>query len=116
MAVGVSTGTGSGPPRPVPVPFDTPLYDAGIDSGDTIKTIDGQPATMAAWNAIANRKPGEQVTLGVVRRGGAVANRIITLKQDPLARQAVPVESQPGANLTAAQKAFRDNWLATRVQ
>src|SRR5262249_11150071 len=42
-ASGLAVGT-PGPnavPRQVPVPFDTPLYEAGIDSGDTIKSIDG---------------------------------------------------------------------------
>src|SRR5262249_47930357 len=55
-------GLSVGGPRRDPVPFHTPLYDAGIDSGDTIKTIDGEPATMTAWNAIANRKAGDKVT------------------------------------------------------
>jgi predicted metalloprotease with PDZ domain len=110
LTVGVGGPTGGGPPRPSPVPFDTPLYDAGIDSGDTIKTIDDHPATSAEWNAIANKKPGEQVTLGVMRRGGEMIRRTITLKQDPNARQVVSVE-----NLSAAQKAFRDSWLASKV-
>jgi predicted metalloprotease with PDZ domain len=116
LAVGAPPAGLGGPPRLVPVPFDTPLYEAGIDSGDTIKTIDGQPATLTAWNAIANRKPGEQVRLGVVRRDGASLTRIATLKQDPVARQPVFAESQPGASLTAAQKTFRDDWLATKVK
>src|SRR5262245_56372770 len=49
LAVGVGGGTRGGGGRPSPVPFNTPLYEAGIDGGDTIKTIDGQPATIAAW-------------------------------------------------------------------
>ncbi len=110
LAVGVG-GPNAGPPRPSPVPFDTPLYEAGIDSGDTIRTIDGQPATSAAWSAIGSRKPGDKVVLGVMRRGGELITRTITLKQDPTARQVVPMQS-----LSAAQKAFRDSWLATKVK
>jgi len=114
-ANGLAVGLGGeffpgGPPRPSPVPFNTPLYDAGIDIGDTIKTIDGQPATSSGWTAIANKKPGDQVTLTVMRRGGELLTRTITLKQDPTARQVV---SMP--NLSPAQKAFRDAWLASRV-
>ena len=110
------TETGNGlavgvPPRPSPVPFNTPLYDAGIDSGDTIKTIDGQSANQAAWNAIGNRKPGDQVTLGVMRRGGEMITKTVILKQDPNARQVVPMD-----NMSPAQKAFRDNWLASKVK
>jgi predicted metalloprotease with PDZ domain len=112
-ASGLAIGT-PGPnavPRQVPVPFDTPLYDAGIDSGDTIKSIDGQPATLAMWNAIGNRKAGEQITLSIVRRGGEVFTRTVTLKQDPTAMGIVSVE-----NPSNSQKAFRDNWLASKAK
>ena len=97
--------------RPSPVPFNTPLYEAGIDAGDTVKTIDGQQATSAAWNSIANKKPGDQVSLTVMRRGGEMITRTITLKQDPAARQIVSMQ-----NLSPAQQAFRDSWLATKVK
>ena len=87
LAVGVGGGgRGGGGGRTSQVPFNTPIYDAGIDSGDIIKTIDGQPATMATWTAIGNKKPGEQVTLVVMRRGGAMVTKTITLKQDPSAQ------------------------------
>jgi predicted metalloprotease with PDZ domain len=111
LVVGLGGPTGGGPPRPSPVPFNTPLYDAGIDSGDTIKTIDGQPATASTWAAIADKKPGDRVSLGVTRRGGETITRTITLKQDPTARQVIVME-----NLSAAQKAFRDSWFATKVK
>jgi len=107
---------GGGGARPSPIPFDTPVYDAGIDSGDVIRTIDGQPATMAAWNAIAARKPGEKVSVGVRRRDGSLVAKTITVKQDPTAQQIVPVETfQQGPGLTPSQKAFRDAWLSTKV-
>ena len=106
---------GAGGPRPSPVPFNTPVYDAGIDSGDVIKTIDGQPATLATWNAIATRKPGDSVLVGVMRRDGVLVMRTITVKQDPTAQSVVPLESLPGGSLTPAQKSFRDAWLASKV-
>jgi predicted metalloprotease with PDZ domain len=94
-----------------PVAFNTPLYEAGIDSGDTIKTIDGQPATMARWEAIGNRKPGERVALVVMRRDGSTVSKSVTLRSDPTAQQVTPVES-----LTPAQTAFRRAWLETKVR
>jgi len=115
LAVGLASGRGGGG-RPSPVPFNTPLYDAGVDSGDIITLIDGQPATTAAWRAIAQKKPGDQVTLVIVRRGGATVTRTVIAKQDPNVQQVVPVETLPGGTLSAAQKAFRDQWLASRVK
>jgi predicted metalloprotease with PDZ domain len=111
LLVGVGGRNTGGPVRPTPVPFNTPLYDAGIDSGDTIRTIDGQSATMAAWSAIGNKKPGDQVTIGVMRRGGEMITKKVTLKQDPTARQVTTVQ-----NLSPIQKAFRDSWLASAIK
>jgi len=51
------------------------------------------------------------VTLVVLRRGGATVTRNVILTQDPTVQQVVPIE-----NLTQAQKAFRDSWLATKVR
>jgi predicted metalloprotease with PDZ domain len=114
LAVGVGGGRGGG--RSSPVPFNTPLYDAGIDSGDVIRTIEGQQATTAAWGAIGNRKPGDQVTLGIVRRDGSTVSKNVTLRRDPSALQVVPIESQPGGTLSDAQKTFRDAWLSSKVR
>lgn len=110
LAVGIVAQNGGFPSRPFPVPFDTPLYNAGIDSGDIIRTIDGQPATSARWNATSEMKPGGSVKLVVVRRGGEVITKTITLIQDPTARRIVAME-----NPSPAQRAFRQNWLGTKV-
>jgi predicted metalloprotease with PDZ domain len=107
---------GGGGFRLSPIPFDTPVYDAGIDAGDVVKTIDGQPATVMAWNAIASKRPGETAAVGVMRRGGTLVAKTITVKQDPTAQSVVPVESLPGRSLTAAQLAFRQAWLSTKVK
>ena len=111
LAVGVGAPfVAGGPPRPLSVPFNTPLYEAGIDIGDTIKTIDGQPATSAAWQAIGSKRPSDQVTLGILRRGGETIQRTITLRDDPTVRVSAI------QNPSAAQKAFRDSWLATKAK
>jgi predicted metalloprotease with PDZ domain len=112
LAVGASNNRGGGT---APVPFNTPIYDAGIDMGDVIKTIGGQPATIVAWNAISNKRPGEQVSVALMRRGGQAVTKTITVKQDPTAQQVLPIESQ-GGSLSAAQRAFREAWLGSKVK
>ena len=67
----------------VPVAFDTPLYDAGVDEDDVITKIDDQAPTLAAWRAIAQRKPGDTVTLVVRRRDGKLVTTTAKLVADP---------------------------------
>src|SRR5262245_36185395 len=74
------------------VPFGTPLYEAGVDLDDVITQIDGQPATPAAWNGLAQRKPGDSVTLAVRRRDGRMVTTKATLAEDPRIL-VVPVEA-----------------------
>ena len=97
-----------------PTPFGTPAYDAGLDVGDAIVTIDDQPATSSLWNNLRNRKPGDVVKLTIRRRDGAVVNKTMTLKADPTL-EVVPVE-QAGGTLTESQKLFRDSWFGTKVK
>ena len=110
LEVGGGGGRGGRGGPASPVPFNTPLYAAGVDEGDVITTINGQPATMAAWQAIGQGKPGDKVALGLLRRDGVTATKTATLVQDP-ALQMVSVDSPTGA-----QKAFREAWLGTRVK
>jgi C-terminal processing protease CtpA/Prc len=93
------------------VPFNTPLYEAGVDSGDIIGTIDGQPATEVRWKDLSSRRPGEQVTIGVVRRDGTSITRTIAVKADPTANGVVSMEA-----INAAQRAFRSAWLGTKIE
>jgi predicted metalloprotease with PDZ domain len=108
-AAGLRVGTG---PSSL-VPFGTPAYAAGIDAGDVIVSIDGKPATRAAWDTSRRGAPGHRLSLVVERRDGRRANVVVTLQADP-SLQIVPAESR-GA-LTPAQAAFRSAWLATRVR
>jgi predicted metalloprotease with PDZ domain len=94
-------------------PFGTPVYAAGIDSGDVVTRIGGEPATEALWNGLRQRKPGEQVAIQIRRRDGRLIERLLTVAEDP-SLQIVPVE-QGGGALTAAQAAFRRQWLGTKV-
>ncbi len=93
------------------VPFGTPAYAAGLDAGDTILSIAGRPATLAAWRALAERKPGDTVALSVRPVGGDTSTRTLTLAADP-ALQVVDL----GGSMTPAERAFRGAWLGTKVK
>lgn len=104
-------GRGGGAGAKMPVAFNAPLYKAGVDFGDVITTIDGQPATMDSWAALTTRAAGAQVKLGILRRGGLVANGTLTIEADPNLSIA-----DLGPNLTDAQRSFREAWLGSRVK
>jgi len=109
LTVGGGGGRGGG--RGGLVNFGTPAYQAGLDSGDVIVSIDGAPATMAGWSGLSQKAPGTTVTLGIRRRDGATTTRTMTLGQDP-SLQIVDL----GASISPEQKAFRDAWLGTKVK
>lgn len=95
------------------VPFGSPLYDAGVDRGDVIVSVEGDRATRAAWTALARRRPGESVAIEIRRRDGRTVDAILVLADDPWL-VAVPAE-QAGGSLTPEQRAFRDAWLGSRA-
>ena len=96
------------------VAFGTPLYDAGVDSGDIIVSIDERPATMAAWTAIGSRQPGQRVTLTVRRRDGKTVTTTVTVTADPQVQ--IISRENAGGSLTAAERAFREAWFGSRVK
>jgi predicted metalloprotease with PDZ domain len=109
LTIGGSSGRGGG--RGGLVNFGTPAYQAGLDSGDTIVSIDGAPATVAVWSALSQKAAGTPVSLVIRRRDGSTATRTMTLGQDPSLEVA-----DLGASMSPAQKAFREAWLGTRVK
>ena len=88
------------------VPFGTPAYAAGLETEDVVRTLDGQKATVEAWNGLHDRKPGDTVKLVVVSRDGVARDVILTLQSDPALEL-----SDLGSAMTAAQRAFRKAWL-----
>jgi predicted metalloprotease with PDZ domain len=92
--------------------YGTPLYEAGIDEGDVVLTIDGQPASLRTWTALAERRPGERVSFRVRRRDGTIVATVAELAADPRV-EVVPAE-RGGAPLTDAQRSFRQAWLGSR--
>jgi predicted metalloprotease with PDZ domain len=94
------------------VPFNTPAYAAGLDAGDHIVSIDGQPATRAGWEALRRGVPGDRHTFVIERRNGHRVTTMLTLGDDPALR-IVPLETR--APLSAQQRAFREAWLSSRI-
>ncbi len=84
----------------------SPLYEAGVASGDVIVSIGNTPirddASLAA--ALAGAKPGDSAPITFISRGQTL-NAQITFASDP--RLEVVVDSAPNA--------LRDAWLTSRA-
>jgi len=98
-----------------PILIGTPLYDAGLDRGDHITSLDGRAvATDAEFRAaIAAHKPGDKVMIGYDNRAGH-RDASMTIEENP-ALQVVTFEDA-GMTPTDQQLAFRAKWLSTRQQ
>ncbi len=105
---------GGGARVTAPVPFDSWLYKAGIERDDLIISIDDMKLTTAAAleELLGRHKPGDQVRIRFVRRGGETLNGILVLEEDP--RFETGSGRTVGGTLTDAQKQFRDHWLGSR--
>nr|UXE46017.1 hypothetical protein Hi04_10k_c554_00016 [uncultured bacterium] len=64
---------------------DSPAKRAGIKPGDVVVAIDGKPVVYVAQfqEAVAFRKPGEEVTVTVMRKGGARSEIKVRLTAAP---------------------------------
>ena len=93
------------------VPMGSPAFDAGLDREDVIVAVGGMAVTSEAElrKRLAQGKPGDELPISFERHGERVSSTI-RLAQDPR-REVVPAEDA-GQTLTAAQKRFRDAWLA----
>jgi predicted metalloprotease with PDZ domain len=96
------------------VAWGTPAFDAGLEQGDLITSLNGQTFTGGIGQAFAKQKPGDTVAIEFTRRTGATGTAAITLRENP-ALEAVPLESG-GGTLSADQKAFRQAWLGARLR
>lgn len=84
----------------------SPLYRAGIESGDRIMSIAGVQASEQndADDILAAYKPGDKVEVMLLRRGEEL-KREVTLSEDPSVRTVIADDS------TDAQQALRSSWL-----
>jgi predicted metalloprotease with PDZ domain len=87
----------------------TPLYEAGIDAGDELVSVDGQKIRNSSdfSNWLAGKKPGDKASL-VIRHRGKEATIEMTLKESP------DIVIQQLAGATEAQLAKRKAWLQSQ--
>ena len=93
---------------------DSPLYNAGLDTGDRIERFDGKTlknaADLAAW--LDKHQPGDRVTLQVQSRG-APKTVALTLTENP-SLEVVTFE-KAGQPVTSAIQQFRASWLGSKA-
>jgi predicted metalloprotease with PDZ domain len=98
-----------------PVPSGSPASLAGLAQDDELERVAGKPIVSAESlrAALRGRRPGDEVELVYRRRGGQVVTARVRLDEDPRL-ELVPME-RAGLPLSAARRAFRERWLASRV-
>ena len=92
----------------------SPLYQAGLERGDRIISVNGSAITgnTTAENVLEKHKPGEILTLHVQSRGGERDTRI-TLSEDP--QLEIVTFEEAGQAVTPEIKAFREAWLGSKA-
>ena len=93
----------------------SPAYEAGLDVGDVILTVDGKEVkdSPTYTSILEGKKPGDKVTYTYKNRTGN-HEATVTLQENP-AYEVVTYETA-GKELSAAQKEFRNKWLSTKVK
>jgi len=92
----------------------TPLYEAGLDIGDQIVSVDGKPTkTVKELNEVLqSHKPGEQVEL-VYNHRREEKKTNLTFAENP--SLSVILLEATGQNLSGDQTAFRKSWLESKT-
>ncbi len=90
----------------------SPLYEAGLDRGDEIIRIGRfKIDDKGDWKrALKRHKPGDTATITYHQRGSEKKS-LITFTEDETLEIVAIEEGDDDAELTDAQKAFRDAWL-----
>jgi predicted metalloprotease with PDZ domain len=93
----------------------SPAYDAGLDYGCILVSIDGVVIKdqAALNNATDTHKPGDTINVTYSYYGEEKTTKL-TLSENP-ALEIVSIE-KTGGTLTPAMQTFRDNWLNTQVK
>jgi predicted metalloprotease with PDZ domain len=95
------------------VPFDSPAFAAGLEREDRLLSIGGAAATTESnvREAIARRKPGDEMSIVFERRGGERVSATLRLVADPRV-EIVPIE-ETGRMPSGAQRGFRKAWFGS---
>jgi predicted metalloprotease with PDZ domain len=93
----------------------SPLYQAGLDRGDRIVSLDGKPMTSPAdvEAVLAAHKPGDRVNVTYESRG-ETRNGVLTLaERDQLE---IVTYEKAGMPVTEEMKQLRERWLGSQVK
>lgn len=93
-----------------PAPFGSPAYEAGLAQDDVLEEVDGQRVSQpgAVSAALADRRPGDEVTVRFTRRHGEPVTARVRLAAAAAVRL-VPAE-HAGGRASDEQRAFRTSW------
>jgi predicted metalloprotease with PDZ domain len=93
----------------------TPAYLAGLETGDRILSLDGRAITSPGdvGAILAARHIGDQIEIVFESRGQRVEGRV-DLTSDP--RLEVVTFEEAGREVTASIRAFRSDWLGSKVK
>jgi predicted metalloprotease with PDZ domain len=93
----------------------SPLYDAGLDRGDVILTLDGQAVTRPSHvsQIILAKKPGDRVRITFQQRGEEKTAELVIGESDAL--ELVTYEAA-GMSVTPAMMKLRDEWLSSKAR
>ena len=98
-----------------PTSIGSPMYEVGMAAGDRITRMGDRAITTVPelQQALAAKKPGEQVRITWVGRGGD-KSAMMSLREDPNVE--VVTFEEADRTPTAAQLAFRASWLGSRIR
>ena len=93
----------------------SPVYKAGLDAGDILLKADGTALRdeQAFYDLAASKKIGDKIIITYRNRTGEHEATVI-LEENPILE--VVTFEKAGKELSSAQKAFRDNWLSSKIQ
>ena len=105
-------------PQPADIsnaPAGTPLYDAGLDAGDSITAVDGKAISSAQEfdAAVAAHKPGDRMTVAYTDAAGDHTATVNVIENPSV--ELVTLESL-GQTPTPAQLDFRQQWMGPHAK
>jgi predicted metalloprotease with PDZ domain len=92
----------------------SPLYEAGLDRGDRIVSINGNAVTADTTldRVLGKRKPGDELTLHVQTRAG---ERDVHIRLGESPQLELVTFEEAGKPVTAEMKTFREAWLGSKA-
>jgi predicted metalloprotease with PDZ domain len=97
-----------------PVLRGSPLYLAGLESGDIITNMDGKKPTQEHYQVLLQqKKPGDSITLNYIQLG---KEKQATVKLGTDEATNIILYEEAGMPVTDQIKAFRKSWLGSKSQ